>query len=670
MKRKISLNRRQFLQATLVSGVGLVISVTLPGCDKFGLGGKPKPTPTATEWLEPNLFVTVGNNDEVVITVPRSELGQGVRTALAQIVAEELCADWKKVRVEQAPGNPRYGDQTTGGSTSVTVYYTRLREAGALGRDILIQTAAQNWKVDPKTCYAENSMVYHRGSDQKSSFGELVAAANQLPEKPALGIPKPESEFKLIGTNPGRVDNPLIVTGKAVYGLDVRRPGMLFAVVARSPVLDGEVKSFTPDEALKVPGVKKVLQIGAGVAVVAENTWAALQGRKALKIEWEGGASDYDSATAAQKLMERAAKGITPAEDMLVQYYSVPYLAHATMEPMNCLVEVKPEEGVEVWAPTQNPQAVLLTVSSSVKGAMGKTKVNVPLVGGGFGRRLESSMKGNPPPTADYVRQAVELSQAMGAPVQVMWTREDDLQNDLYHPMSVTRVSAKKSDISSLQMQRFEDYSAVPTGAFRAVENIPMAFAHECFVDEFAQVTGADPVELRRKILPKRALPVLELAISKSGWGQPLGERQGRGVAYHSTWGDTQTVQVVEVSVSPEGQVQVKKVVCAVDCGVVINPEIVKEQMEGGILFGLTTALKGSVEFKGGVPQVSNFTNYPLLRMDEAPEIEVYILQSSEYPSGIGEMSNPIVVPALLNAIYAATGKRIRSLPVKAEDLK
>jgi isoquinoline 1-oxidoreductase beta subunit len=679
-----NLNRRDFVRVSTVAGAGLVIGVALQGC-----GGQPTvtpaptaaptPEPTATLFpppadtptpepgahFEPNLFVRIDENGAVTITVPRVELGQGVRTALPLILAEELEADWTAIRVETAIADRAYGRQQTTGSHSVEQTFTPLRRAGAVARQILLAAAAQLWGVEPATCRAEAGTVVHEDSGRRLTYGDLVetAATLAVPGSSEVSLKDP-ADFRLIGTARGQIDEPLMVTGQAVYGLDVRRPGMLYATVARCPVLGGKVKSFDPASALAVEGVRHVVQIGSDVAVIADSTWLAIQGRQALEVVWdEGGnaglSSDGIRQALLQKLGERATASSGGEGETLEAVYEVPFLAHATMEPMNCTADVRPDQ-CTVWAPTQDPQEARDRARGITKLPDEAVTVHVPLVGGAFGRRSYE----------DYVEMAVKASQAVGAPVQVMWTREDDLQHDLYHPFHLLHAMAHLDDLSSRTIRPYPAPRGVPTGIWRSVDNVQQAFSEQCFLDEFAAATGQDPVELRRPLVPRRMQVVLDLAAEKAGWGTPLPEGRGRGIACHSTWGVTDVAQVVEVSVVEDGVVRVHRIVCAVDCGLVVNPEGVAAQMEGGIVFGLTAALKGAITIENGRVQQSNFHDYPLLRLDEMPAVEVYIVPSDRSPQGVGEMGLPPAAPALANAIYAATGKRLRRLPIRAEDLR
>jgi len=680
MSAQTPINRRDFLKVSAVAGAGLVIGVYLSGCSET-----PTPTGTATSsptgtleqpespsvtpegpaWLEPNVFLKIGNDGGVTITVPRSEMGQGVRTACAMIVADELGADWASVRVEQAPGDSVYGDQHTGGSRSIQQTFQPLRRAGAVGRALMIAAAAQIWGVAPEACYSEKGVVIHQPTGQQLAFGELVINAGSLPVPKEREVPlKDPQDFRIIGTSVGRVDNPDIVMGKATFGLDVRLPGMLFASLARPPAFGAKLLGFNQDNALGIPGVRHVLQIDGGLAVLAENTWAALRGREALEAAWDEGKTDLNSAELEESLLEQAKQSSPERESELVSYYVMPFLGHATMEPMNCTADLR-SESCEIWVPTQSPQDVKQRVTMLTRLPDKAVRVNVTLLGGGFGRRLESGSAGPPPAEYDYVSQAVQLSQAAGTPVQVAWTREDDFRFDLFHPLSVTRVSARLDDIGSLEMRRFQA-TAVPTGYWRAVTNVPEAFAHESFLDEYAAATGSDPLEIRRQTLPDRHWAVLELAANKANWGSSLRAGFSRGIACHATWGVSPVAQVAEVAVV-QGRVRVQRVVCAIDCGLAINPDMVVAQMESGIVLGLSAALKAAITIEKGRVVQTNFEGYPLLRLDEMPAIEVYIVPSQERPTGVGEMGNPPIAPAVANAVFAATGQRVRRLPILLE---
>ncbi len=738
MNTELKIGRREFLKVSASAGASLVIGFYLSGCKRAPTpvpkptaspttppqptasptataGPIPTPTavpeptaaptaiPAAAEPFAPNAFLRIGPDGIITVTVHRSEMGQGVRTALPMIVAEELEADWSSIRVEQALADRVYGDQVTGGSTSIVESYTPLRRAGATAREMLIAAAAQVWGVEKKTCYAENGAVVHQPSGRRLTYGELAGIAATLPTPPSTEIAlKDPKDFHIIGTRVGRVDNPQIVSGSAVYGLDVQVPGMLYAVVARPPAFGARLTSYDAAQAEAVTGVRHVVPVDSGIAVVADDTWAAVQGRAALEIAWDtgpnAGLSSADIRASFAEMIASADKRDVPdAAQTLEAIYEVPFLAHAPMEPVNCLADVR-ADSCEVWAPTQNPELAKRVARSLSRLPDEAVTVHVSLIGGGFGRRLE----------ADYVAEAVRISQKVGAPVKVMWTREDDIRHDFYRPASYHWLKAGLDEqgwpvawrhyiaapgitgdlpaggqaivqgasdlpyrILDLAVRPLVADIPVPTGYWRAVFNTQNAFANECFVDELAAAGGRDPYELRMALLTEpRLKAVLELAATKAGWGEPLPAGWGRGIACHATWGSIHVAQVAEVSVADDGAVRVHRVVCAVDCGLVLNPDGVEAQMEGGIVFGLSAALKGEITIENGGVQQGNFHDYPVLRMDEMPVIETYIIQGRDRPNGTGEGGPPPIAPAVANAVFAATGKRIRRLPLRAENLR
>ncbi len=685
MKPDPSLSRRDFLKVSSVAGVGLVLSLYISGCGRLESPTAestptvrpPSPTPQPDAYLTPNVYVTIGTDGNVTITCPRPEMGQGTRTALPMILAEELGVDWAQVRIAQADAGFAYGDQQAGGSTSIQAFYTPLRSAGALARKLLVQAASEQWDVSPEECSVKNGRVTNSKTLETLPFSALVRAAMAYdPNKFLPAELKDPSEFTIIGTSVPRVDGPDIVTGKAIYGMDVRVPDMLFAVVARCPVFGGTLVSFDDSQARLVPGFVDVLEITSGaqaggptrsVAVLARDTWSAIQGRDALKVIWDEGVKASLSSAEIEKKMLDAATA-PPGKNELVAYYTVPFLSHSPMEPINSTARAGAQD-CEIWAPTQNPQGLQNFIARTYGLAPSNARLHVPLVGGAFGRRLELPVPNVEIP-AFHLRESYELSLAAGVPVKVVWTRDDDMHFEYYHPLSVTRVSALLDDITTLDMRRMAagDFG-IPTGAWRAVTNVPDAFAHESFMDEFALATKQDPVELRRQVLNDRARTVLDLVVERSGWGGPLPAGHGRGIAIHSTWDVSPCAQVAEVAVDESGNVHVLRVVCVIDCGVAINPDMVKAQMEGGILFGLTSTLKASITIANGRVQQSNFHDYPLLKIDEIPEIETFIVESKAVPTGTGEMANPPIAAAVANAVFAATGKRIRRLPIRREDL-
>ena len=667
------LNRRDFLKVVASTCGGLVLAVYLDACTTqtetssiITPAAAPStstltPEPSSLVDWKPGIYIKVDHQGLLTVTAFRSEMGQGIRTALAMLVAEELDIDWANVRIEQAPADSTYGDQQTGGSVSVSLYYTGLRRAGAVARQMLIAAAARQWNIAAEKCTTAAGFVIHPDGQEKLAYGDLVDAAAKI-DRPNDVKLKETDQFRILGTGIGLWDAPQIVSGKAVYGLDVRLPGMLFAALARCPVFGGEYTSYDDAEAKAIPGVKQVVVLDRtlerSIAVVAENSWAAIRGRDALKVTWdEGSNKTLDS----QEMMKIATGRLKKSNEstILGAVYEMPYEAHATMEPMNCTAYV--HDGVcEVWAPTQNPQEVQRSVAGSCRISPGKVTVHVPLMGGGFGRRLQT----------DYAQEAALVSKAVNAPVQVIWTREDDLQHDFYQPLLV-QYACGPLDKPGIPVVSSAGGMGIPTGAWRSVENFPAAYANECYLDELACALKRDPLDLRLEIYSSKYIQgVVKLAAEKAGWGAALPVGQGRGLAYHATFGVTHVCDVAEVEVDTAGNVRVKRIVCAVDCGKVVNPDTVRAQMEGGIAFALTATLKAEATVKNGRIQQSNFYDYSLLRMDEMPVVEVYIVDSDREPSGIGEMGVPPVAPAVANAIFAATGKRVRHIPIRPADLK
>ncbi len=699
--------RREFLRATGAASAGLVIAFHLPSAlvDR---------ATAATAAFEPNAWLRIDPQGIVTVIVARSEMGQGVRTAIPMLVAEELEADWKSVRFAQARPDPKYGDMSTGGSQSMRSLNEPLRIAGAQARAMLITAAAQTWGVDRAGCHAENGAVVHTASGRRLAYGALVAraAALPVPDAPAL---KAWGAHRVLGTSPARLDGPEKNAGRAHFAIDVREPGMRTAVVERCPVPGGTLKSFDAARAQARPGVMRVLQISSGVAVVADSHWNARRALDDVSLTWDEG--PRAALTSAGIAAEQAALVRTPgatfrkegagaaalaqAARTIEAVYETPYLAHATMEPMSCAASVK-DGACTVWVGSQNATAVQRAAAKAAGLPLAKVTVELQYLGGGFGRRSEQ----------DFVVEAVELSKALGAPVKVVWSREDDMRHDWYRPVSchflragldaggrplvwshrmagagilsrlypaAVRNGVDPSSIDVAENQAYEFPNAemefhlhdagVPTGWWRSVSASQNGYAIECFVDELAVAAGRDPLALRRELLTNhpRHRAVLDLAAEKAGWGTAPPAGRARGLAMVESFGSI-VVHVAEVSIE-QGAPRVHHVTCAVDCGHVVHPDLVRAQMESGIVFGLSAALHGAITIDRGRVQQGNFDDYPVLRFAECPSIDVHLLPQGDPMGGIGEVGLPPIAPAVANAIAALTGKRVRSLPLTAEKL-
>jgi isoquinoline 1-oxidoreductase beta subunit len=699
----------------------------------------------------PNAWLELSSDGEIKIWCGKSEVGQGVRTSLPMIVAEELSCDWRHVQVVQADLDPKYGEQLTGGSLSVRTSYKSLRKAGAAGREMLLSAAAAQWNVSRSECRAESSFVIHSPTQRKLAFGQLLAAATKLqpPADPPLKNP---SDFALIGKPTRRTDTKLKITGAAQFGIDTRVPGMLVASVERSPVYGGTPRRFNADEVKSSAHVRAVLEVKsahlthqfgetsgpgsrnytcAGVAVVADATWAAMQARKLLKVEWnEPPSASESTANLREQMLHHASqpgtvirndgdfeKAHASAATKIEAVYEVPFLAHATMETVNCTAHVR-GDSCELWAPTQVPGAAAESVASALGIPRERVKVHVTFIGGGFGRRL----------IQDYAVEAALISRDAGAPVQVVWSREDDIRHDFYRPAAChilqagldeqgkllswrhrgsspsietfyngTGISSRAAaqvdslDFPALLIPNFRleftvAESGMPLGYWRSVDSSGNQFVLSSFFDECAHAAGRDSLEFLLDALgPVRKIPagndetldvgrrrgVIELAAEKSDWHKPLKAGRGRGIAAAFGWG-SYVAQVAEVTCdTKKGAIHVDRVVCAIDCGVAVNPLGVKAQMEGAINFGLAQALKSAITVSNGRVDQSNFHDYEVLRMNDAPPvIEVHVVPSAEAPGGCGEPGVPAAAPAVANAIFASTGKRIRRLPISAADLR
>ena len=708
------LSRRGFLATSAAVGGGLMLSLSL----SIGRGD----AATADEFA-PNAFIRIGSDGQVVLTMPYVEMGQGTYTSIPMLIAEELEVSLGQVKVEHAPpneklyANPLLGVQATGNSNAMRGAWKPLRTAGATAREMLVEAAAKRWGVDAKSCRARDGEVIHAPTGRKLKYGELAADAAKMPVPANVSLKKPE-EFKLIGTPAKRLDIASKIDGSAVYGIDARPPGVKIATLAQSPVLGGKVKSVDDTAAKAVKGVRQIVRLNDAVAVVADHMGAAKKGLEALKIEWDEGQNGALATTDIAKVLEQATlgsgavaqnigdadKAMAGASIRVEAMYQVPFLAHATMEPMNCTVHVRKDE-CEIWLGTQAIARVQAMAAKAVGLPVEKVIVHNHLIGGGFGRRLE----------ADGAIRAVEIAKQVDGPVKVVWTREEDIQHDAYRPYWFDRISAgldaqgkpvawKNHFAGSSVVARwlppgFKDgldgdstegainlvydfpnlhveYSrvepkGVTTGFWRSVGPSHNVFVVESFVDEMAAAAKQDPVAYRRALLGKspRAKAVLDLVAEKSGWGQPLPRGVGRGVSLQFVFG-SYLAQIAEVEVSKDGNVRVRRVVCAMDCGTVINPNTVEAQLMSGITFGATAALYGEITLKNGRVEQTNFDTYQMIRMNEAPAIEVHVVKSSEPPGGMGETGTSGVVPAIANAIYAATGKRLRKMPVDANVLK
>lgn len=704
------LSRRNLLSGGLASG--LLVAFHLP----VRAANEPTQPPDATDGkFAPNAFIRIESSGRTVLVMPQVEMGQGIYTSIAMILAEELDADFAQVSLEHAPpndklyGNPIFGLQATGNSNSVRAFWKPLRAAGATARAMLVQAAAEQWQVQPASCTAAAGQVIHTESGRKLGYGELADAASKL-TVPKDVAPKDPKDFVLIGKPLKRLDTPDKVNGKAIYGIDAMLPGMVFATLAQSPVFGGKVGKVDDSAAKKIPGVRKVIVLDDLVAVVGDHMWAAKKGLDALTVTWDDGpnahissqdiwaqlraASEKDGAVA--KSTGDIAKGLATG-DKVEAAYELPFLAHTTMEPLNCTVHVKPDS-CDIWVGTQIMTRVQSEAAKTLGLPIDKVSVNQHLLGGGFGRRLEP----------DMVIAALRIGKQVDGPVKVVWTREEDVQHDIYRPVYRDTIAATLSDgkivgwkykvtgssimarwlppafqngididavdsaidmpydIPHVRVQYVQvEPPAVPTGFWRGVGPNNNVFAIESFMDELARKAGKDPIAFRRSMLDKapRMQGVLDLVAEKSNWGQPLPARVGRGVSLQPTF-DTSIATVVEAEVDTQGEVHLRRVTLAVDTGIAVNPDTIAAQLEGGLIFGLTAALYGEITIAKGRVQQSNFHDYRMLRIDQVPKIEIHIVKSGEAPGGIGENGVIAGPPALRNAIYAATGVALRRLPI------
>jgi isoquinoline 1-oxidoreductase beta subunit len=715
------LSRRAFLNATATVGGGLILALTLPGragkSNSAAAATIASAGPSGQSGSQLNAWLKIARDNSITIIVDRSEMGQGVYTALPMLLAEELDIDMEAIKVVAAPVgdayiNPGNGGQVTGTSNSVQDAWDKLRMAGATARTMLVSAAAKHWRVDAAQCHAKNGTVVN-AQGKVLTYGELAdaAAKEAVPKDVKL---KPKNNFQIIGKSRLRIDTPGKVDGSAEFGLDVKLPGMLYAALAQSPVLGGKVKTVDSAAAEKMPGVRKVMITSSGVAVVADHFWQALKARKALIISWDPGANvGLDNAVIAALLRKTAAAGaglsaradghaddaLKSAKQRLTAAYYAPLLAHATMEPMNCTADVK-ADGCDLYVGTQVQQVSQVTAAAAAGLQPAQVRVFTTLIGGGFGRRLD----------IDFIPAAVEASKALGVPVKVIWTREDDMTHDTYRPPAYEEVSGGLDaagklvawklhitspsitarmfppvkgvddsvieaavnnlyDVPNLAVSYSRQEIGIDVGYMRSVSHSPNCFVIESFMDELAALAGKNPLDFRMQHLAKkpRQRHVLQLAADRAGWGKAApGRFQGIALMEGYT---THLAQVAEISIVG-GDIKVHKIVCVVDCGQMVNPQIVESQIESGIVFGLSAALWGDVTIVAGQVQQTNFNNYRVLRNNELPELDVHLVDSDEAPGGIGEAAVPLVAPALCNAIFTATGTRLRALPIAGQKLK
>jgi len=710
--------RREFLRVSIGASSGLLIGFCLPGAVEASAAQNG----SATSFM-PNAFVRIGADERVTVIVNHSEMGQGVYTSLPMLLAEELDADWSKVGFESAPVDPKYnhpvyGMQMTGGSSSVWSAFEQFRQAGAAARAMLIAAAAQQWNMDAANCRTDSGAVLDP-SNRKLTYGQLAAAAAKLTPPAQVALKDPKT-FKLIGKPAKRLDTSEKVNGKAVFGIDVKIPQMMTAIVARAPVFGARMRTFDDSRARAMAGVRRIVAVPSGVAVIADSFWQAKTARDALRIDWdEGPMSSFNTNQMMQQFREQAKSAgksvrrdgnadaeLAKAVRKVEAVYEVPYLSHAMMEPLNCAVDLRPGS-CEIWTGTQFQTMDRASAAKIAGLPEEKVQIHTTFLGGGFGRRAN--------PQSDFVVEAVHVAKAAGAPVKVVWTREDDMQGgwyrpaflhaiagaidangkpvawrsrvvgqsimvgtpfealmDLktkgYDPSSVEGVDDLPYEIPNLLVESHQMEVGVPVQWWRSVGHSHTAFATECFIDELATLAHQDPYRFRRALLQKhpRHLGVLDLAAQKAGWAKPLPKGRARGIAVHASF-ESFSAQVAEVSVT-EGKIQVHRMVCAIDCGRYVNPGIIAAQTEGGVIFGASAALFQELTFENGRLQQTNFHSFPMLRMNECPEIETHIVESSEKSGGIGEPGVPCAAPAIANAAFAATGKRIRRLPIRLSE--
>ena len=700
------MDRREFIKISSTAGSGLILGFYLPN----KLQGKS----LESKIFQPNAWINVQPDNYVKIMVGKSEMGQGVITSLPMIIAEEMDLDWSKVIVEKAPADrSKYGSQMTGGSNSISSSFMKLRKAGATAREMLVTAASEYWGVPENECTTNSSKVFHEKTNKKISYGELATKAGQqlIPKNPTL---KNSKNFSIIGKNMSRKDTLPKINGTAEFALDIKLDGMVYATVVHSPIFGGKVISFEKNSLDGINGILDIFEIESGIAIVGDNTWTVLKAARKIKINWsEGEAKGVNTNQITEELMKASKKrggvvrkegnvkrALKSSENILEAIYQSPFQAHATMEPMSCTISVE-ETKCQIWVGTQNPNGALKTVSKLTGLKKEQIEVNVTYLGGGFGRRSSN----------DFVKESVEIANIVKKPIKLTWSRQEDMQNDYYRPASLHvmkgafdqkknltvwkhRITApsilfsqlvtipfpfkEKLDLISTEGAKHIPYQIpnmqvdyqmtktdIPLGFWRSVYSSQNAFANECFMDELAEKAGKDPINFRLELLPEnsRDASVIELVADRSGWKSFSNGPIYQGFSSHKSFG-TWVAQVARVSVE-NNQIKVHEVHCAVDCGLVINPNIVKTQISSAIIYGLSATLKSKITIDDGKVVESNFDDFDVIRMDETPKIKVYLVDSDKPPKGVGEPGLPPIAPAVTNAVYAATGKRFRQLPIK-----
>lgn len=707
MLKNSEYSRRDFIKISLGAGCILSVGISVSSCNSSTNEIR------SSKHISPNAYITITGEGKIIITVPESEMGQGVNTSIPMLIAEEMEVRWSDITVQTAPVDPVYGEQITGGSTSIRDGWKLYRKAGATVKEIFLLAAAKKWNVPVDSCYAAEGFIYKKSSEAKLGYGELVELASEITPPTNIQL-KDSDNFKIIGKSMPSLTAADQIKGITEFGIDINIPDMLVATIAHSPVFHGKVDSYDATESMKITGVKDIINLGDAIAVVATGYWPAKKGLDKLVIKWNDGnnanvssdsikAGYYAALSKKESRIMQNTGDATNAEKNATKVihaeYDVPFQAHATMEPMCCTAYVR-DGKCDVWVPTQAPTDAKQTAAEAayskfqlIKEKIKKrisddyledVKIHTTYLGGGFGRRLEQ----------DFVAEAVTISKEIGKPVKLIWSREEDMQHDFYRPITVNRLTCGidgkgkplfwKHRIVGMSRYRstggavdlpynfpnmYVDYVEVnhdvPIGSWRSVAHSQNAFITESFMDEIAHLTKMDPLEFRLSMLDEspRYKAVLELAASKSGWGKSLPSNHYQGLALHKSYG-SYVAQVAEISISENNSIKVHRVVCCIDCGIAVNPDTIRAQMEGGIIFGLTATLKSAITVKNGRVEQSNYNDFPLIRMNETPEIEVHIIAESDLPGGVGEPGVPPIAPAIANAIFRATGKRVRKLPI------